>query len=274
MKLFQVFKKKKYEDEDNVKRASREELGLLPEVEDVDEDIFVKPEEEVKEYNSTLKNIDSKQEKKSAPVKKTSPKATKATSESNTGAKKKQSSNNDEDVILEKTTATKNANKSNFQTKTVAENKSNAKEKSVECAAPAKEKATDRLANFEIKKAKDGRFVFNLYASNHVIVATSQIYTTSQAAVNGINSVITNAKKAPIEDTTLKKFETQAYPKWEIYLDKSEQFRFRLYAPNGNCICHSQGYTSKANCKNGIESIIKSCENSEITKAYLNKDSK
>ena len=39
MKLFNIFKKKKYKDEDNFKRASREELGLLPEEEDLDEDL-------------------------------------------------------------------------------------------------------------------------------------------------------------------------------------------------------------------------------------------
>ena len=131
---------------------------------------------------------------------------------------------------------------------------------------------TARSGKFEIKKTKDNRFVFNLYASNHVIVATSQIYSTSAAAVNGINSIIKNAPVAPLEDQTVKGYATLPYPKWEIYKDNGGQFRFRLNATNGSCIVHSQGYTAKTNCKNGIESIIKTAKGAEIVKAYLKKD--
>ena len=137
-------------------------------------------------------------------------------------------------------------------------------------AAEEKARVTGR---FEIKKAKDGRFVFNLYAPNRVIVATSQVYSSSTAAVNGINSVIANAEKAPVEDWTLKKEpEVLKFPKWEMYIDKGGQYRFKLYAANGSCICHSQGYTAKANCKNGIDSIIRCSRNPEIDKSYLKKE--
>lgn len=131
---------------------------------------------------------------------------------------------------------------------------------------------TTRSGKFEIKKAKDGRYVFNLYASNHVIVATSQVYTSSQSAMTGIKSVMTNAAKAPVEDQTLKNFTALSFPKWELYQDKGGQFRFRLLAANGSCVVHSQGYTTKANCKKGIDSIVKFAEDAEISKAYLKKD--
>ena len=124
---------------------------------------------------------------------------------------------------------------------------------------------------FDIKKSKDNRYVFNLYASNKVIIATSQIYSSAQSAVNGANSVIANAEKANIEDQTLKSFVPQPYPKWEIYKDKGSQYRFRLSASNGSCICHSQGYTTKASCKNGIESIIRTVKDAKIDKTYLKK---
>lgn len=128
------------------------------------------------------------------------------------------------------------------------------------------------VGKFEIKKSKDDRYVFNLYAANKVIVATSQVYSSSTSAMNGIKSVIENAAKAPVEDQTLKSYDTLPYPKWEIYQDKGGQYRFRLNASNGSCICHSQGYTSKASCKNGIESIIRTAKDAEIDKSYLKKD--
>jgi uncharacterized protein YegP (UPF0339 family) len=138
--------------------------------------------------------------------------------------------------------------------------------------APAKKEAY--TGRYEIKKSKDGRFVFNLFAANSVIVATSQIYSSSQAALNGIKSIQANGAKAPIEDNTLKEKVTLPFPKWEIYSDKAGQYRFRLYASNGSCVVHSQGYTTKSSCKNGIDSIIRCSKNPLIDKAYLKKEEK
>ncbi len=152
-----------------------------------------------------------------------------------------------------------------------AKPKSEPTQKAEEKKEAAPKKATP-AGKFEIKKSKDDRYVFNLYAANKVIVATSQVYSSSSSALNGIKSVIENAGKAPIEDQTLKSYETLPYPKWEIYQDKGGAYRFRLNASNGSCICHSQGYTSKASCKNGIESIKKTSKDAAIDKSYLKKD--
>ena len=47
--------------------------------------------------------------------------------------------------------------------------------------------------------------------------------------------------------------------KFEFYTDKAGEFRFRLKAGNGEIILASEGYTSKAACSNGIESVQKNC---------------
>lgn len=44
--------------------------------------------------------------------------------------------------------------------------------------------------------------------------------------------------------------------RFEIYKDKAGEFRFRLKASNGQNILGSQGYSAKAGCKNGIESVM------------------
>ncbi len=128
-----------------------------------------------------------------------------------------------------------------------------------------------RNGKFDIQKAKDGRFFFNLYASNHTVIAYSQIYSSTSGAMNGINSVIANAAKSPIEDTTLKNPTELACPKWEIYIDKAGEYRFRLYASNGQCICHAaHGYSSKSGCKGGIDSIGRfASDAATIDKSYL-----
>lgn len=137
---------------------------------------------------------------------------------------------------------------------------------------PNEERNSQRAGKFEIKKTKDSRYVFNLYASNHVIVATSQVYSSVQSALNGIKSVIANSSRAEIEDQTVKGYKSLPYPKWEIYLDNAKQYRFRLSASNGSCVCHSQGYTKKSNCKSGIESIQKFAPTARIDKAYIKKE--
>lgn len=52
--------------------------------------------------------------------------------------------------------------------------------------------------------------------------------------------------------------------KFEIYKDKKGEFRFRLIAANGQVIATSQGYKTKASCKNGINSVKKNAPNTDI----------
>ncbi|RDI66832.1 YegP family protein [Nocardia pseudobrasiliensis] len=52
--------------------------------------------------------------------------------------------------------------------------------------------------------------------------------------------------------------------KFEIYQDKSNKYRFRLKATNGEIIAVGEAYESRAACKNGIESIKKNAPTAEI----------
>ena len=49
--------------------------------------------------------------------------------------------------------------------------------------------------------------------------------------------------------------------KFEVYKDKAGEFRFRLKAGNGQTILASEGYSAKAGCMNGIESVKKNSQN-------------
>lgn len=125
---------------------------------------------------------------------------------------------------------------------------------------------------FLIKKSKDDRYVFTLIARNGKVIAVSQIYEAPKNALIGINSVITNAPIANMEDQTIKDYTELSFPKWEIYIDREGKFRFRLRATNGLCILHSQGYTQKSSCKGGIESVIKHAGTAKIEKKYLEEE--
>ena len=119
------------------------------------------------------------------------------------------------------------------------------------------------MGKFVIKQAKTG-FMFNLKAGNGEIIATSEIYNTLDACKNGVASVQKNAPIANIEDQTVKDFETQKNPKFEIYADKRGEFRFRLKAANGQTIAVGEGYKAKASCKNGIASIVKNAPEAAV----------
>lgn len=107
---------------------------------------------------------------------------------------------------------------------------------------------------FVIKLTKSGEFKFNLQSSNGQIIAVSESYTSKANCDNGIESVRKNSD-VHIEDQTVENFEKLTNPKYEIYNDKAGEFRFRLKARNGEIIAASEGYTAKASCLNGINSV-------------------
>ena len=119
------------------------------------------------------------------------------------------------------------------------------------------------MGKFVIKKTATG-YNFNLKAANGVTVAISETYESLDACRNGVQSVINNAQVANLEDQTVVGFETQKHPKFELYKDKAQQFRFRLKARNGEVIAVGEAYTTKANCKNGINSIMKNVVDAKI----------
>jgi uncharacterized protein YegP (UPF0339 family) len=119
------------------------------------------------------------------------------------------------------------------------------------------------MGKFVIKQAKNG-FMFNLKAGNGEVIATSETYSSLDACKNGIASVQKNAPIAAKEDQTVKDFETQKNPKFEIYADKRGEFRFRLKAANGQIIAVGESYKAKASCLNCIRSIVKNAPEAAV----------
>lgn len=119
------------------------------------------------------------------------------------------------------------------------------------------------MGKFTIKPTNTG-FVFNLKAGNGEVIATSQTYKSLDSAKNGVASVTANAPVANLEDQTVEGYETAKNPKFEIYLDKAGEYRFRLKAKNGEPIAASEGYTQKSGCKNGIESVRKNAVDAKL----------
>ena len=95
-------------------------------------------------------------------------------------------------------------------------------------------------ATFEIKRATDGRFLFNLKAANDQVILTSQAYESKESAEGGIASVKQNAA---LDTRYEEKTGTDGLP------------YFVLHAANKQVIGRSQMYSSREAMHKGIASV-------------------
>jgi uncharacterized protein YegP (UPF0339 family) len=93
---------------------------------------------------------------------------------------------------------------------------------------------------FELKKAANGQFHFNLKAGNGEVILTSEMYVEKRSAEAGIASVQVNSPK------------DERYSKEE---SANGKFYFTLKAANHQVIGMSQMYTTAAARDAGIESV-------------------
>ena len=122
------------------------------------------------------------------------------------------------------------------------------------------------MGKFVIRNVNTG-IKFDLKATNGQVIATSEVYNAKASCIKGIESVKKNAPIANVENQTVENYETVTHPKFEMYQDKAGEYRFRLKARNGEIIATSEGYTTKAACENGIESVKKNAPEAEIVEA-------
>lgn len=112
------------------------------------------------------------------------------------------------------------------------------------------------MSRFVIKKVHTG-IKFDLYAGNGQDIVSSEVYSARAAVLRGIESVRKNAPSAPLLDLTDPEQGAVPNPKFELYRDKAEQYRFRLRSRNGKIIAVSDGYGTKAAALSGLDSVRK-----------------
>ena len=120
------------------------------------------------------------------------------------------------------------------------------------------------MGKFVIRAVATG-WKFNLKADNGEVIAASEVYESLTACRKGVESVRKNAPAAGVENQTEENVVPKPHPKFEMYEDKSGQFRFRLKARNGQIIAVSEGYAAKAGCLNGIDSVKRNAPDAEVT---------
>ncbi len=105
------------------------------------------------------------------------------------------------------------------------------------------------MAHYSLKKSSDGKFFFNLVADNNETVLTSEMYNAKDGALNGIESVKTNA---PLDERYEEKEASNGQP------------YFVLKAGNHEIICTSEQYSSKQAMKGGMEAVQRIAPTADI----------
>lgn len=105
---------------------------------------------------------------------------------------------------------------------------------------------------FEIKTGKNGKFHFNLKATNGQVILSSESYDSRKGAESGIASVRKNAASDG-------RFERKTAKDGSAY--------FVLKAGNGEPIGKSEMYKTKASMENGIASVGKNAPDATIVDA-------
>lgn len=124
------------------------------------------------------------------------------------------------------------------------------------------------MGKFVIRSVPTG-VKFDLYAPNGQTVLSSEVYRAAAACRKGMESVRKNAPLAGTEDLTRQEERPQANPKFQVYLDKSGNYRFRLKARNGLIIAVSEPYTTKAGCLSGIASVKENTKDAGVEEALV-----
>ncbi len=120
------------------------------------------------------------------------------------------------------------------------------------------------MGKFVVRNTSTG-IKFDLKASNGEPISTSEVYKSEKSCRAGIESVRKNAPIAGIEDTSEEGYEKVKHPKFQIYLDKSGQYRFRLRATNGQIIAScGEPYSSKKAALGGIDSVKRNAPDAPI----------
>lgn len=110
------------------------------------------------------------------------------------------------------------------------------------------------------------RYSFELKAANGEVIAQSKCYTSKNACIKGVNSVIKSVAAAnnKLLNLTADSHKVVTNPKFEMFSEDSGDYTFILRAKNGEALLYGGSYKSKLGCLNGIESVKRNTSDYEI----------
>lgn len=101
----------------------------------------------------------------------------------------------------------------------------------------------------------DGRYQFNLCASDGHVAAYSIVFPSRHDCERGIEDLRREAPAANIEDGTEKDYERVPAPKFRVYQDLDGKYFFAFIASNGEDLVLSHRYPRKDSLYHRIERV-------------------
>ena len=99
-------------------------------------------------------------------------------------------------------------------------------------------------------------YYFYLYSENHLILATSQVYSSLAACKKGAKSVVCDSAVAALEDLSDPLRRPHKCPRFELYTDGDGYRRVRLRDRNGESVLASQRYSTEDAVRLGVQAVI------------------
>lgn len=99
----------------------------------------------------------------------------------------------------------------------------------------------------------EGRWCFNLCASNGHILCSSIIFPSQDECLHGLECMRAEAGNAAIEDSTIDAFDREPAPKFRIYEDFEGRYFFRFITNEAGDIARSHTYELKESLMRRIE---------------------
>lgn len=107
-------------------------------------------------------------------------------------------------------------------------------------------KRKQESGTYKVRNTANG-YMFSLLSADGECLVVSQIYSKPESCLMGIESVKKNAV-ASVEDQTQNNYQEIRNPKYEVYQDKTGEYRFRLKSKNGQILVVSSGYSTIEEC--------------------------
>jgi hypothetical protein len=104
-------------------------------------------------------------------------------------------------------------------------------------------------SRYDLLQASNGDFYFNLQSDNGEVIGTSELYSSKQAAQQGIEAVDTAT------GDYLAFLASRRGARFTVFEGADGRYFFNLRAKNGQVVLQSQGYTSEAAAYNGTFSV-------------------
>lgn len=99
----------------------------------------------------------------------------------------------------------------------------------------------------------EGRYCFNLCASNGHILMSSIVFPSKEECLRGVDCVRKSAEDAEVEDSTVDAFDREKSPKFRIYEDFDGHYFFRFITEDAGDIARSHTYELKESLLRRIE---------------------